>query len=85
MFWMNISPPSSGFKSKPRKKPTQVGGKLSLPFAGFLLVLSSVLKMEAICSIKNVSPVYTVLPRRLYFFLFVLIFYHLRVIQCAMK
>jgi hypothetical protein len=30
MFWRNISPPSSGSKSKPSKKPAEAGSKLSV-------------------------------------------------------
>jgi hypothetical protein len=29
MFWSNLSPPPSGSKSKPSKKPTKAGGKMS--------------------------------------------------------
>jgi hypothetical protein len=44
MFWRNLSPPSSGLKSKPNK-PAEAGGKLRLAY-------SSTMKMEAICSFK---------------------------------
>jgi hypothetical protein len=41
-----MSPPSSGLKSKPNKKPTETSSKLLLVF---FLANSSALKMEALC------------------------------------
>jgi hypothetical protein len=43
-FQRSISPPSSGWKSKPNKNPAEAVGK-----PGSYLVCSSALKVEAIC------------------------------------
>jgi hypothetical protein len=37
-FWRSIPPPSSGWKSKPSKKPKEAGGKLNSDFLLGLLV-----------------------------------------------